>query len=189
MQELVARLPADLPAAVFVAMHIPAYRQSLLPQILSRHGRLPAIHPESGEPIERGHIYVAPPDFHLVLEDASIRLWRGPKENRARPSINVLFRSAALTYKSRVIGVVLTGNLDDGSLGLWWVKHFGGIAIVQDPEDAAFYDMPRNALNHVNADYVARLPEIGPLLVELTDGAGPPAIKTEDQPQWKPKSS
>ncbi len=192
LQELVAWLPRKLAAALLVVMHMPPYRNSFLPQILSRIGQLPASHPESGERIEHGRIYVAPPDLHLMVDDNRVRLWRGPKENRFRPAIDTLFRSAAREWKERVIGVILTGRLDDGSLGLWWVKHCGGIAIVQHPEEAAFNEMPRNALSQVQPDYVASVREIGRLLVELTGGEGaspPPAVGTRDQPRWKPKNS
>src|SRR5262249_52683470 len=103
-------------------------------------------------------------------ENHHVHLWRGPKENGLRPAINALFRSAAVSYRERVIGVVLSGTLDDGSTGLWWVKHFGGLAIVQEPSDAQFADMPSNALEHVKADCVATAEKIGPLLADLVNG-------------------
>ncbi len=130
-------------------------------------------------------IYVAPPDVHLLVEDGRIDLWRGPKENRVRPAVNPLFRSAALAYRDRVIGVVLTGNLDDGAAGLWWVKKFGGITIVQDPEEAIFDEMPRNALEYVQADYVAPVGHISRLLVELTHGHRARPSAEGSPPEWK----
>jgi two-component system chemotaxis response regulator CheB len=118
-------------------MHVPPWRDSLLPQILSRRGSLPAEHPAPGARIEHGRIYVAPPDYHLLLNPGDhIELWRGPKENNFRPSINTMFRSAAAAYGPRVTGVVLTGALDDGAAGLWWIKRMAGTAVVQDPADA-----------------------------------------------------
>jgi two-component system chemotaxis response regulator CheB len=189
LSALVAGLPPTLPAAMLVVMHIPPYLKSDLPRILSRHSKLPAVHPESGQHIEHGRIYVAPPDHHLLVDDARIQLWRGPKENHHRPAINALFRSAAVSFGNRVIGVILTGVLDDGTTGLWWVKRFGGIAIVQHPEDAIFGAMPRNALQHVLVDHVVRLLEIGALLVKLTTGALRPEVQVDEEASWKRRNS
>jgi two-component system chemotaxis response regulator CheB len=168
LKKLVAQLPHDFPAAVFVIVHIPSWRRSDLPKILTLCGRLPAKHPDSGELVRPGQIYVAPPDHHLLLDDSRVLLWRGPKENRHRPAINASFRSAATTYRDRTVGVILSGILDDGATGLWWIKHFGGIAIVQDPDDTQFPDMPSAALEHVEVDYVAPAHQIGTLIVDLT---------------------
>src|SRR5581483_4467393 len=138
------------------------------PQILQRAGRLKTSEKvRDGEPIQPGRVYIAPPDHHLMVEKGRLRLIRGPMENRHRPAIDPLFRSAARTYKGRVIGVILTGNLDDGASGLLAVKACGGIALVQDPDDAEFPDMPRNALNRVKADHQVPLAEMGPLLAKL----------------------
>jgi two-component system chemotaxis response regulator CheB len=165
---VLAALSPDLPAAVFAVMHIPAWRPSALPAILSRCSPLHAVHPESGDPIQRGHIYLAPPDRHLLIDSENhVQLWHGPKENGCRPSINALFRSAAVTFGARVTGVILTGSLDDGTTGLWWIKRMGGAVVIQDPTEAEFASMPQNALSHVPADYVAKLAEIGPILTEL----------------------
>src|SRR5215475_7486358 len=136
-------------------MHIPPWRDSDLPKILEHSGPVPAIHPNPGDVIEKGKLYIAPPDQHLLIDSVGkIQLWRGPKENNFRPSINALFRSAAVAYGPRVIGVILSGSLDDGVTGLWWVKRMGGLAVVQDPAEARFNQMPRMALWHVPADYV-----------------------------------
>jgi two-component system chemotaxis response regulator CheB len=165
---LVGRLPAEIDATLFVVQHVPPWHRSELPEILCNNGPVYAVHPEDGEAIMRGRIYVAPPDHHLLLENGHVSLWRGPKENRSRPAINPLFRSAALSYGKRVVGVILTGMLDDGSAGLWMVKKAGGTAIVQDPLHSAFPEMPQNALRYVAVDYVATVPEIAELLVQMS---------------------
>lgn len=167
LELMVAGLQPDIPAALFITLHLPAGSISHLPEILSRKGPLPALHPRDGEPITHGSIYVAPPDQHLLIHHDRIHLSAGPKENRLRPAINPLFRSAALTYEPRVIGVVLTGTLDDGSAGLWEIKQHGGKAIIQDPADAKFPDMPRNAMDTVPVDYVVPLKDVAPLLTTL----------------------
>jgi two-component system, chemotaxis family, protein-glutamate methylesterase/glutaminase len=167
LELMVSGLQPDIPAALFVTLHLPAGSTSYLPNILSRKGPLPAIHPRDGDPIKRGSIYVAPPDQHLLVHHDRIHLSSGPKENRARPAINTLFRSAAVTYGPRVVGVVLTGALDDGSAGLWEIKQHGGTAIVQDPADAQFPDMPRNAMEIAPVDYVVPLQDVAPLLNTL----------------------
>jgi two-component system, chemotaxis family, protein-glutamate methylesterase/glutaminase len=152
-----------------------------LPDILSRSGKLEAKHPADGESIQKGKIYVAPPDRHLLLEAGRIRLAKGPKENRFRPAVDPLFRSAAYAYGARVVGVVLTGALDDGTAGLWAIKDRGGIAVVQDPAEAEQPSMPSSALNNVQIDYCLPISEIPPLLVTLTqqtvEQAGPPVSK------------
>src|SRR5215472_10518435 len=133
LQRLVSQLPASLPAAVFAVMHVYYRARSSLPEILTRAGALIAIHPENGTPIEHGRIYVAPPDQHLIVERDHVHLSSGPKEQHQRPCINVTFRSAASAYAERVAGVILTGQMDDGTAGLWEIKRRGGIAIVQNP--------------------------------------------------------
>ena len=136
-------------------------------RILTIRGVLPALHPSDNTPIERGHIYVAPPDVHMVLEDGRIRLLHGPRENRHRPAVDPLFRSAALAFGPRVIGVILTGSMDDGTAGLFAVKRAGGVAIAQDPADATYASMPAHAIQMVPVDHIVPLADIPHLLVEL----------------------
>ena len=181
MCEIASALPPDLPAAVFMVLHIPAWHGSHLPAILSRCSPLDAVHPASGDPIEHGRIYVAPPDHHLLIESGDhIHLWRGPKENNCRPSINALFRSAAVSFGSRVTGVVLTGSLDDGATGLWWIKRMGGAVVVQDPAEAEFADMPRSAISNVSADYIARIGDIGAILNGLARATPLPGKRRDE---------
>lgn len=167
ISEVVAALPRDLPAAVFVVLHVSPWGRSALPAILNRSSALPAAHPEDGDPIEPGRVYVAPPDRHLMVEKGRVRLFRGPTENNHRPALDVLFRTAAHAYGPRVIGVVLTGNLDDGTAGLAAVKRQGGLAVAQDPKEADYPSMPASAIQNVRVDHVLPLGEIGPLLARL----------------------
>lgn len=168
LKKLAGDLPADLPASIFIVWHMSPDVTGILPQVLNRSGRLTAKNAEDGELIEPNRIYVAPPDRHLIIENSHVRVTRGPKENRFRPAVDPLFRSAAYSYGARVIGVILSGALDDGTSGLWTVKYHGGTAIVQDPSDAEVPSMPRNALHEVDVDYVVPVAELGELLVRLT---------------------
>jgi len=180
LQKMAAELPADLPAALFVVWHLSPGVSSVLPEVLSRAGPLPAAHPADGDPIERGRIYIAPPGHHMLLERDYIRVTRGPKENRFRPAIDPLFRSAAYVFGARAIGVVLSGALDDGTAGLWTIKLRGGITIVQDPADALHRSMPLSALENVAVDYKLAAPAIGRQLASLArQAAGPDAILPE----------
>jgi two-component system chemotaxis response regulator CheB len=171
--ELVKALPADFAAPVFVVQHVAADSPSIVPQLLAAVSVLPAKHAENGELAQPGTIYVAPPNHHLLLEGKHVLVTRGPKENRFRPSIDALFRSAAYTYGPRVIGVVLTGYLDDGTSGLWSVQRMGGVTIVQDPQGAQFPAMPTNALEAVAADYIVSIAALAPLLTRLTTEPAP----------------
>jgi len=167
LRSLIKQLPGDLPAALFIVLHIPSDHPSLLPTLLNHDGGLLAFHPADGTPIRNGCIYVAPPDQHLIIEGPIVRVVRGPRENRARPAIDPLFRSVAACYGPRVVGVVLSGSLDDGSAGLRAIKHRGGITVVQDPEEASFREMPESALAAVQVDYCLRLADMAQCLVEL----------------------
>jgi two-component system chemotaxis response regulator CheB len=176
--EVVSRLPAELAAPVFVVLHLPPFVASSLAKVLSRAGHRQAVQATDGAAISPGIIYVAPPDKHLLVEDGRIVVKRGPKENRFRPSIDALFRSAAYVYGSGAIGVILSGMLDDGTSGLWSIKRLGGKAIIQQPEDAECDSMPRSALEFVEADHVCAADEIGALLGRLVKESPMPA---EDQ--------
>lgn len=165
--KLVGSFPDTLPAAVFIVLHIPPESPSQLPAILTRAGALPADHPKDGTCIEHGRIYIAPPDHHLLLEQDHVRVVRGPKENRHRPAIDPLFRSAARSYGPRVIGVILTGSLDDGTAGLLAIKRQGGKALVQDPKEALYPGMPQSALDHVAVDVCGSLAEIAQVLPQM----------------------
>jgi two-component system chemotaxis response regulator CheB len=167
LQQLAATLPADFPAAICIVMHIPAYAPSALPEILARAGPLPALHARHGEPVLPGHIYCASPDHHLLVEEGHFSITKGPKENRVRPAIDTLFRSAAYSEGPNVIGVVLSGLLDDGTSGLWTIKHFGGISVVQDPTDAEYPSMPKSALDQVEIDHTVTAQQLPALLSRL----------------------
>lgn len=190
LTNLVGQLPAGLPASIFVVLHMAPDTPNELPAILTRSGPIPAHHPTNNEVFEPGHIYVAPPDRHLFLESDRIHLWRGPKENMHRPAVNVLFRSAAVAYRGRVAGAILSGTMDDGSTGLWWIKRYGGVTIVQDPSDAKFPDMIYSALEHVEIDYIVPVARMGQILVAATSNGAPPMNRTkrklEGTGTWNP---
>ena len=168
-KKLVRGLPKSFTASIFIVWHTAPNITSLLPKILDRETPLPVIEPFDGEKIAPGTIYVARPDHHLLIEDGVVRVTKGPKENRFRPAVDPLFRSAALAHGPRVIGVILSGGLDDGTAGLWTVKENGGLAVVQDPVDAEFPSMPINALRAVEADYTLPVAEMGELLARLSN--------------------
>jgi two-component system chemotaxis response regulator CheB len=167
LQKLVAGLPVDFPAAVLVIMHLPAVGRSFLPKILTESGALLASEPVDGERMEPGRIYVAPSDRHMLVGRGHLHLIRGPKEGRQRPAINVTFRSVAMNYRECAIGVVMTGMLDDGTAGLWEIKNRGGLAIIQDPDDAVCPSMPVSAMQDVVIDYRVAADDMGGLLNEL----------------------
>jgi len=170
LRDIARDLPAGLPAAVIVVLHVAPTGTSALAGILHRAGPLPAVAVVDGDPIEPGRIYVAPPDCHVLVEDGRLRLDGGPRQNGHRPAVDPLFRSAADVYGPRVVGVILSGSLDDGSLGLSHVKARGGVAIIQDPEDAFASGMPASALRAVAADQVVPAAEVAALLVEFAHG-------------------
>jgi two-component system, chemotaxis family, protein-glutamate methylesterase/glutaminase len=170
---VVAGLPADFPAPICVVLHTSPQAPAVLDSILARSGRLAARNARDGDRLMPGLIYVAAPDCHLLVEPDVVRVTKGPRENRFRPAIDPLFRSAAQVYGPAAIGVVLTGNLDDGTAGLWAVKQLGGTAIVQHPDDALFPAMPLSALRHVRVDYSVPVAGLAPLLVQLTSEVEP----------------
>src|SRR5262249_51227143 len=170
IETIVRGLPANFPAAVFVVVHIGARSVSALPKLLDRAGRMPATHAQEGESIQTGRIYVAPPDRHVLLAQDHIHLTRGPKEGLQRPSINLTFRSAAGAFGDRVVGVLLSGVLDDGASGLWDIAARDGVTIIQDPEEAAFPSMPMNAWEDAPINFKVRVQQIAPLLAKLVAG-------------------
>lgn len=165
LRALVAQLPADLPASVFVVLHLAPHTPSVLHEILAQAGPLPAEPALDGAPLAPGRITVGVADHHLLLEPGCMRITRGPRENCARPAIDVLFRSAAYAFGPRVVGTVLTGNLDDGTAGLWAVKDHGGVALVQHPDDAECRSMPESALRHVDVDRALPLSDLAGAIV------------------------
>ncbi|MEW6161434.1 MAG: chemotaxis protein CheB, partial [Verrucomicrobiota bacterium] len=174
---LVRELPPALDAALFVVIHVARSSPRMLPSILNRQRGIVARYPEHGERIRGGCLYVAPPDYHMEIIDQRIALHQGPRENRHRPAVDPLFRTAARAFGPAVIGVILTGYLDDGTEGLMAVRDAGGITVVQDPVDAAAPCMPRSALAHVAADYCTQLKSIPALLIDLLNGHPAPMGK------------
>lgn len=170
LKEVVRHLPHDFKGSIAMVLHTSSTSPGVLDRVLSRVGPLPASVATDGESLAAGHIYVAATDHHLTLDaPGTLRVSRGPKENRFRPAIDPLFRSAAEAFGPRVVGVILTGFLDDGTAGLWAIKERGGTAIVQNPEEAVAPSMPFSALKHVEVNYCVRLAEMGALLVKLAE--------------------
>ena len=177
LQVLLRQLPRGFPAAIFVGYHVPAGVDGAMPRMLASASALEVKLADDGEVIRRGVVYVARPDHHLLLEKETVRVTHGPRENGWRPAIDPLFRSAAVSHGSRVIGIVLTGMLDDGTAGLLAIKRCGGIAIAQDPHDAAYPGMPQSAIDNVPVDHRSALKDMGELLKRLAHeaaGASPP---------------
>lgn len=168
LKSLAAQLPADFPAPILVVHHMAATGS---PQVVAaamvRAGKLPCRPAIDGEPVEPGRIYLAHPDNHLMVSSGKIAITKGAHENRARPAIDPLFRSAAVNYGNGAIGVILTGYLDDGTAGMSVIHRCGGTCVVQDPADAAYPDMPQNVLNNQTVDYCVPLSEMGALLLKL----------------------
>jgi two-component system chemotaxis response regulator CheB len=167
LRQLLGQLPASFPAAILVVVHTAPLRHSILPQIICRGGSLPCEHATDGAKIEPGHVYVAPPDFHLLVEDTAMRLDHGPRENGHRPAVDPLFRSAAKWCGPRVVGVVISGGLDCGTAGLHAIRAKRGIAVVQEPADAICPDMPLSAIRHDVVDHVVPVTGMGALLAKL----------------------
>ena len=176
LSALFSDLPPEIPIAFFVVLHLPPHFQSRLPSILERTGRLPAEHPRDGQKIEAGRVYVAPPDFHLMVGEGVARLKRGLTEHYNRPAIDALFCSAARFYGRRVIGILLSGTSRDGVAGLKEIKRRGGLAIVQDPAEAEFPEMPRKALAEVEVDYCLPVTKIRELLTRSPDHLNMPLV-------------
>jgi two-component system, chemotaxis family, protein-glutamate methylesterase/glutaminase len=179
--DFVKSFPSDFKGSIFVVLHIPPYSESRLAEILSRAGALKAISPDDGDAIEPGTIYVAVNDQHLIIEKGKVRIKRGPKENRSRPSIDVLFRSAAVVYGSRVIGVILSGVLNDGVPGLWAIREQGGVTIIQRPEDAEQSQLPENALEFIKPDFLASASDMAALITGMVKEPIPERNKLSDE--------
>jgi two-component system chemotaxis response regulator CheB len=187
LTKLASGLPRNLPAAVFVVLHIAPQAASVLPILLSRAGPLPAAHPFDGEAIEHGRIYIAPPDWHLQLKPGCIHLTQGAKENYLRPAADPLFRTAAQAYGPRVVGVVLSGNLHDGTAGLQAVKGKGGVTVCQNPAEALYSGMPLSACENVEVDWVLPVSEIAAVLARLA--SEPVEEEEEGLPSYRLKAS
>jgi two-component system chemotaxis response regulator CheB len=188
LRTLVGGLPADLPASVFIVIHTAPDSPRLLAELLDRVSQLPVTYAASGDSIERGRIYLAPPNFHLLIRDGIVELSRGPKENRSRPAVDPLFRSAARVYGKRVIGVILTGNLDDGARGLLLIKKLGGLAVVQDPKDAVYTGMPRSALEHVKVDHVVPVSNMAELFIQSTRELLEEGVSNMPRQEYEPQA-
>jgi len=189
LSRFVALLPEDLPAALLVVLHLPQVSHSVLPDILSRKGKLPACHAQDGMTVEPGNIYVAPPARHMLLKRKRIILVDGPRENGTRPSADPLFRTAARSCGRSVAGIVLSGMLDDGTQGIAAVRRFGGLTIAQDPSDALFSGMPRNAIEQVGVHHVLPIEGIAQLLRHVcapTAETGEPDMPEKDQTEMSP---
>lgn len=183
LRTILGALPPGLPAAVFVVLHIPARSLGILTTVAQASSHLPVRPAEDGMKIEPGHVYLGVPDRHLLIVDGHIRLRRGPRENMARPAIDPLFRSAAIAYGPRVVGLLLSGFLNDGAAGLSAIKRCGGIAIVQDPEDAIASEMPLAGLRAVTADLVSPSDRIGDVLSDLVREAAGPRLPVPPETQ------
>jgi len=179
---IIKNLPPNFQPPVFIVWHMSPDVLGVLPTVLDKLNVIPAAHAYDGEPIVPHRIYVAPPDHHMLIEDGRIRITHGPKENRFRPAIDPLFRSAAYVYGHRVIGIILSGALDDGTAGLWRVKWSEGVAIVQDPADAEVPSMPQNAMREVEVDYCVPVSDMAALLTKLSGeilNSNPQVMKDE----------
>lgn len=186
--DLVGGLPATFGAPVCVVLHV-GQQASVLPELMQRRGALPARHAQHGEELHAGTVYIAPPDRHLLVDATTLRLDRGPRENFARPAIDPLFRSAALHWRERSIGLILSGNLDDGVAGLCAISDCGGVTIVQDPLDAACPEMPKNALAAVDVDHVVGLAQMPRLLEQLIGQPPPRSANATAQGKWACESA
>lgn len=180
LQYLTERLPAEFPACLLVTIHLSNQHRSVLDELLTRAGPLPAAFATDGVRLRKGQIFIAPPDRHLLVEEDRLLLGAGPRENNARPAIDPMLRSVAVCCGARAVGVVLTGTLGDGASGLWAISSCGGMSVVQHPDDAAFPEMPENALRMVEPDHVVCLKDMARLLESLVhQPAGEPVAVPE----------
>ncbi len=171
LDDLLRQFPTDLAASVFIVQHMAPHNSGdALLRRLSRHGAFDVTIARDGERFSRGHVYIARPDNHLLIKNTTMMVTKGARENRSRPGIDPLFRSAAVAHGARVIGVVLTGMLDDGTAGLIAIKRCGGVTVVQDPKDASYPGMPQSALDNLEVDFCVPVAGMGPLLATLVAG-------------------
>jgi two-component system chemotaxis response regulator CheB len=168
--ETLAMLPPDLKASVAIVLHRHPTFASSLGALFSRRSTMPVVEPEEGQAFKPGRVYLAPQDRHMTVGQGVIHLSRDPKQHHTRPAIDPLFMSAAEHYGSRVVGALLTGNLSDGVSGLIHIKEEGGVSLVQDPAEAPYPSMPRNALIYDHVDLVFRISSLGRLLARLVEG-------------------
>ena len=161
-------LPPDLDAAIFIVWHMSPDVRGILPEVLNNAGPLPAHEARDGDEIKLGNVYVARADHHLLLDNSHMRVTRGPKENRFRPAVDPLFRSAAYEYGPRVVGIITSGALDDGTSGMWAIKMHGGVTVAQDPNDAEIPSMPESAIRQVTIDHIVPAKQIADLIVRLS---------------------
>jgi two-component system chemotaxis response regulator CheB len=181
LKTILSALPWDFPASLFIVLHTTEYSPGLLPEILNRSSKLPVLYAVHNAPILPARVYIAPGgQRHMIVERGKVRLEPGPRENHTRPSIDALFRSASYAYGSEVVGVVLTGNLDDGAAGLAEIKARRGMAIAQDPEEALAPSMPMSAIESTSVDFVLPAEEIGPKLIELSSQTAEPVVSISD---------
>lgn len=180
LSHLMRQLPADFPAPILVTQHVASHSPGLLPQILSNAGALPAVHPKNMDRLLPGRVYVAPPDRHMLVEKGFVMLSHGPRENYARPAIDPMFRSAALAYGPATVGIVLTGQLDDGTAGLLAIKDKGGVTLVQDPQEATAPSMPLSAMRHVAIARGLRLDALADEMVRLARDDPDDAPRAQD---------
>jgi len=171
LARFVRTLPFATRQAVCVVLHVSPAGTSAMPDILGRAACLPVHSPADGDPLLGGHIYVAPPDHHLEVERGRVRLTQTPRENGHRPAIDATMRSAALAYAGAVAGFVLSGTRDDGTAGLQAIKEHGGTAVVQDPDEALYPGMPRNAIDHLDVDAVLPLADMAQWLAQHEEKA------------------
>jgi len=181
LKEIIFELPESINAAIFIVIHFPEDKESFLTEILKKRAELNIVHAVNNCSIEKGNVYIAPPGFHLIIKKGKLLLSNGPKENRFRPSIDVLFRSASLAYGSLVTGVILSGALDDGVAGLSAIKKSGGVAVVQDPEDAIMDGLPLNAIKDVEPDYCMPAAEIASVLQSVANKKEKTKIMKKDE--------
>lgn len=181
ISQVLQKINPDLDAAIVVVLHVGRNSiGSILVQHLQKHTSFMCKIAEDGEPVLSRHVYIAKPDFHTLLTPNVIRVIKGPHENRWRPSIDVLFRSAAASYNSKAVGIILTGMLDDGTAGMSAIKRCSGICIVQEPEEAEFADMPTNVLNHVEVDYRVPISDIGYILDDMSTKPAQPDVQVPE---------